>query len=212
MVSAAVSLSCANIVVLGRGGFVASAADCLNAFALSPNMTGRSRRGLEARGVGLFGETAFSSLVLGWTGFRIFGGTQGAGYCEGSSGGLLGTCGAWELELSSTEGAGMFQLNDGCWVMFEADGGNEGVEIESKEGSDFGAKTAVGGGCVVVALVFRGLEVVKGLSKRESVPVLGGGDEGGGLAGLSENSSCEGRGEGGGFGRVRSLPTLSNSP
>jgi hypothetical protein len=76
------------IAVLCGGGFIANAADCLKALALSPNMTGRSRRGLESRGVGSCGDTALSSLIFGWIGFLIFGGTKGAGYCEGSKEGL----------------------------------------------------------------------------------------------------------------------------
>jgi hypothetical protein len=88
-----VSRSCAEIAVLVGGGFVANATDCLNAFALSPNITGRSRSGLEARGVGSRGDTAFSTLGCGWIVFLAFGGTTGAGYCEGSNVGLSGRMG-----------------------------------------------------------------------------------------------------------------------
>jgi hypothetical protein len=131
---------------LHGGGFIANAADCLNAFALSPKMTGRSRRGLESRGVGSRGDTALSSLTLGWIAFLIFGGTKGAGYCEGSNEGLSGRVrGGW-FNVSSTEGAGLFQLNDGCGVLFKEDSIDEDVEIDSENGSDLGAKIAVVGG------------------------------------------------------------------
>lgn len=58
--------------------------------------------------------------------------------------------------MPSTEGAGLFQLNDGCDVSFKAGNTDEDVEIDSENGSDLGAKTAVVGGWVAFASVFRG--------------------------------------------------------
>jgi len=139
---------------LGTGGFPC-AADCLNAFPWSPNMTGRSRRGLEARGVGSCWEIAFNSLCLGWgwIDFLDFGGTGGAGYCEGNSLGLPGTFGTRELDVSAAEGAGVFKLSGWSWVSVEEEGIGGGLEIESKDGSGLGAEMAVFGGWVAFASV-----------------------------------------------------------
>lgn len=145
-VSAVVSRSFSESSVLRVGGFIANAADCRKAFALSANMTGRSRRGLESRGVGSCADTALSSLTLGWIAFLCFGGMGGVGYCDGSNEGLFGGAeGDW-FATSSTKGAGAVQLKDGCAVLVDAESVDEDLEFDSEDRSGRGAETAVAGG------------------------------------------------------------------